>query len=140
MAKPFSMDLRERLFASVEAGSSCHATAGQFAVSASAVIKLMERHRREGTIAPRPFGVGRRPALEPHYDRVCALVAATADLTIDELLARLAAEGIRTNRSSLGRCLLALGLTRKKRRGTPPNKHARMSRSRAQPGARSSPV
>ena len=134
MAKPFSMDLRERLFASVVGGASCHATSDQFAVSVSSVVKLMERHRLDGTIAPRPFGVGRRPALEPHYDRIRVLVAEAPDLTIDELLVRLTGEGIKTSRSTLGRCLLALGLTRKKRPDTRPSRHGRMSRAPVRPG------
>jgi len=37
------------------------------------------------------------------------------DLTLDELRGRLAADGIQTSRSALGRFFLAHGLTRKKR-------------------------
>ena len=138
MPKPLSMDLRERLLRSVEAGASRHATAEKFAVSPSCVIKLMQRHDREGTIAPRKVGGHKRPALEPHYDRIRALVAATPDITIDELRAQLAAEGIATSRSPLGRCLLALKLTRKKRPAMPPNRPARTSRPPAKRGARTS--
>lgn len=136
MAKPFSMDLRQRLFEAVEAGASCHAVAAQFAVSASCVIKLMQRYRQEGTIEARRFGGHLRPDLEPHYDRVHALVAATPEITIDELRRQLADEGIPISRSPLGRCLLALKLTRKKRPGTPPSKSARTSLRRATPGAK----
>ena len=112
MTKPLSMDVRERLLAAVEAGASRHAVAERFVVSASAVIKLMQRYRAEGTIEPRKIGGSLRPALEPHYDRVRALVAETPDITIDELRSRLADEGIATSRSPLGRCLVALKLTR----------------------------
>ena len=41
-----------------------------------------------------------------------------ADLTLDELWDRLAAEGITVGRTSVHRYLEALGLTRKKRRST----------------------
>lgn len=136
MTKPLSMDIRERLVASVEAGASCHAVAERFAVSVSAVIKLMQRYRTEGTIAPRKMGGALRPALEPHYDRVRALVAATPDITIDDLQARLAEDGIRISRSPLGRCLIALQLTRKKRPGTPRSRSAPTSPPRAGLGAR----
>jgi putative transposase len=138
MPKPLSMDLRERLVRAVEGGASRHAAAEQFAVSVSCVIKLMQRHRQEGTIAPRKFGGGRRPALEPHYDRVRALVVAMPDATIDELRTQLIAEGVMISRSPLGRCLLALKLTRKKRRATPPSNRARTWRPPATPGARAS--
>lgn len=142
MPKPLSMDLRERLLAAVEAGQSRRATGRQFAVSESCVIRLLKLHETEGTIAPRKFGGHMRPALEPHYDRIRALVAATPDITIEELRERLAAEGIAISRSPLGRCLLALGLTRKKRPGTPPNRRVRTlpppATLGAIPGARAS--
>ena len=138
MVKPLSMDMRTRLYSAVEAGGSCHAVAERFAVSASAVIKLMRRCRAEGTIAPRKIGGSLRPALEPHYDRVRALVAQTPDLTIDDLRSRLAQEGVATSRAALGRCLLAFGLTRKKRPGTPPSKSAPTLPPRVRPGAKPS--
>lgn len=128
MPKPLSMDLRERLRDAVESGMSRHGAAEKFAVSPSCVIKLMQRRDQDGTVAPRKFGGHMRPALEPHYARVGELVAQTPDITIDELRARLAAEGVAISRSPLGRCLLTLKLTRKKRRGTPPSKRARTSR------------
>ncbi|MFY9212549.1 MAG: winged helix-turn-helix domain-containing protein, partial [Aestuariivita sp.] len=44
------------------------------------------------------------------------LIAAQPDLTIDELTAELAAEhGVKVHRSSIGRLLLRLGLSHKKR-------------------------
>jgi hypothetical protein len=68
---------------------------------------------------------------------VRALVAAEPDLTIAELRHRLAAEGIAVSRSGLGRFLIATGLTRKKRPGTPPSGTARMSPRPVRPGVRS---
>ena len=138
MTKPLSMDVRERLLAPVEAGASRHAVAERFAVSASAVIKLLQRYRAEGTIAPRKVGGSLRPALEPHYDRVRALVAQTPDITIDDLQLRLADEGIPISRSPLGRCLIALKLTRKKRPGTRQSRSVPTSPPRARPGAKAS--
>ena len=52
MGRPYSEDLRSRIVAAVEAGTSRNAAAKQFAVSASCVVKLMQRLRRTGTIAP----------------------------------------------------------------------------------------
>jgi transposase len=65
-------------------------------------------------------------------------LAAEPDLTIAEVRDRLAAAGIAASRSAIGRFLLAAGLTRKKRRSTPPSRTAPMLPPRAAPGARAS--
>ena len=65
MTRPLSMDVREQLLAAVEAGASCRTVAARSAVSASAGIKLMQRHRADGTIAPHKVGGHPRPALKP---------------------------------------------------------------------------
>lgn len=137
MASAFSMDLRERLAAGVDGGSSCHVVAARFSVSVSCVIKLMQHRRDAGTLEPRK-AQRRQPALAAHHDLIRMLVAERPDATIDELQALLAKEGIVTSRSPLGRCLLALGLTRKKRPGTPPSRRAPMSPPPAKLGARRS--
>jgi transposase len=124
MVRPYSVDLRERVVRAVEAGASCRATAANFEVSISFVVKLMQRWRRRGTLAPDRYGGWKRSPLAAAADLVLALVALTPDLTLEELRVRLAAGGIRTSRSALGRFLLNQGLTRKKR-GTPPSKTAR---------------
>ena len=119
MARPLSLDLRERIVRAVEAGSSRREAAEQFAVSESCAIKLLQRWKRTGSVAPALMG-GRKPyALATHADRVQALVAGQPDLTLEELKARLAEQGIEVGRSSVDRFLKALGLTRKKRRSTP---------------------
>ena len=138
MARPYSVDLRERVVRAVENGASRRASAAKFEVSISFVVKLMQRWRRCGTVQPDRIGGAKRSALAAHGERVHALVAAEPDLTIAELRHRLAAEGIAASRSGLGRFLIAAGLTRKKRPGTPPSGAARMSPPRGSPGARAS--
>ena len=50
MAKPYSMDLRERVVRAVTAeGMSCHAAAARFGVAPSSAIKWMRRYRDTGT-------------------------------------------------------------------------------------------
>ena len=90
-------------------------------MSVSFVVKLMQRWRRRGTVAPDRYGGWNRSPLLAHADRVLALVAARPDLTLEELRGGLAASGVRTSRSALGRFLHNHGLTRKKRPGTPPS-------------------
>ena len=135
MARPYSLDLRARVVRSVEAGASCRASAAKFEVSVSFVVKLMQRWRRRGTVAPDRYGGWKRSRLVPHADRVLALVAARPDLTLEERRGGLAASGVRTSRSALGRFLQNQGLTRKKRPGTPPSRTARTSPGRGPRGA-----
>jgi transposase len=134
MARPYSMDLRARVVRAVEAGASCRATAAKFEVSVSFVVKLMQRWRRQGTLQADRVGGWKRSTLAPHAARVQALLAAAPDLTIAELRGRLAAAGIATSRSSVGRFLIAAGLTRKKRPSMPPSRTARTSLRHGSPG------
>jgi transposase len=134
MARPYSVDLRERVVRAVESGASRRAAAAKFEVSISFVVKLMQRWQRCGTLQPDRLGGAKRSALAAHGERVRARVAAEPDLTIAELRQRLAADGIAVSRSGLGRFLIAAGLTRKKRPATPPSRTARMSPRRAPPG------
>ena len=97
MARPLSLDLRERIVQAVEAGSSRREAAEQFAVSVSCAIKLLQRWERTGSAAPAAMG-GKKPfALAAHVDRVIALLAAQPDATLDELHAQLSGEGIRAS-------------------------------------------
>ena len=62
MAKPYSMDLRERAMARVAAGESARTVAAALQVSVSSVIKWAQRQRRTGSAAPGKMG-GHRPYL-----------------------------------------------------------------------------
>src|SRR5512134_3310593 len=75
MAKPYSMDLRERVVVRVEAGETVRAVAAAFDVSVSAVVKWSQRYRATGSAAPAQFGGWRRPILEPHAGFVRARLA-----------------------------------------------------------------
>ena len=140
MARPYSVDLRARVVRAVEAGMSRRAAAAKYEVSISFVVKLLQRWRRRGTVQPDRIGGRKRSTLAAHGERVRALVAAQPDLTLAELQSRLAAEGIAVSRSSVGRFLVAAGLTRKKRRSMRPSRTARTSPRRGAPGARASPT
>jgi transposase len=66
MARPYSVDLRERVVRAVENGVSRRATAAKFEVSISFVVKLMQRWRRRGTVQPDRIGGAKRSALAAH--------------------------------------------------------------------------
>ena len=80
MGKPFSVDLRERIVGAVQAGRSRHDVARIFGVSASCVIKLMQRFSALGHCRPDKFGGYKRPILAEHEDAVRALIRARPDL------------------------------------------------------------
>jgi putative transposase len=138
MTRPYSPDLRERIVRAVEAGGSRNAVAAQFDVSISFVVKLLQRWRDRGTIAPDQYGGWRKPVLAPHAAFIREIVAAENDITLEELRLRLAADGIETSCPTLCRFLKALKLTRKKRPSMRPNKNDRMSPKREPPGASAS--
>ena len=73
MPAPLSADLRERIVASVEGGSSRRAAAERFAVAPSSAVRLMQRVKRTGSIAPGQVGGHRRPILEPHEAKLRAM-------------------------------------------------------------------
>jgi len=94
MARPYSLDLRERVVGAVVAGQSCRAVARRFGVSVASVVKWSQRFRAEGSAAARPMG-GRKPlALADERDWLLGRVAEKPDLTLRALAAELAARGI----------------------------------------------
>jgi transposase len=139
MARPYSSDLRERIVGAVEAGASRNAVAAQFDVSISFVVKLLQRWRDRGTIAPDQYGGWRKPALAPHAALIREIVAAENDITLEELRLRLAAAGIETSCPTLCRFLKALKLTRKKRPSMRLSKNGRTLPKHEQPGASANP-
>jgi transposase len=138
MAAPLSLDIRKRIVAAVEGGTSCRAAASRFAVSESAAIKLIQRWEQTGSLEPGQMGGHRPVILAEHDGLVRELVAAHPDQTLDELLDRLVARGVMVGRTSVHRYLSAIGLTRKKRRSMPPSKTGLTSPPHERPGAKTS--
>jgi transposase len=87
MPKPYSLDLRERVFRYVNEGHSCRAAAAHFRVSVSFVVNLMKAFRMRGSLAPKPSGGRRHAKLEPHRAFLLEKVAEKADITMPELAA-----------------------------------------------------
>ncbi len=116
MAKPYSMDLRERVVARVAAGETVRAVAAAFDVSVSAVVKWSQRYRATGSAAPAQFGGWRRPILEPHAGFVRTRLAAQPELPLRSLRQELAARGVRVSYGALWAFVHAQGLSFKKNR------------------------
>jgi len=102
MAKPYSLDLRERVIEAVEGGASRRETAERFSISASSAIKWMQRWRASGSVSAKPTGGSRSP-LDDHADMLLGLVAAQPDLTLDEIGEVLERQGILTSRTAVWR-------------------------------------
>jgi transposase len=90
MARPYSLDLRERVVAQVAGGMSCHEVAELNSIVPSTVVKWTQRLRQTGSPAAKPMG-GRRPyLLEDQRDWLLGRIGEKPDLTLHALLAELA--------------------------------------------------
>lgn len=107
MTQPLSEDLRVRVVTAVEHGGRRRAVAAQFGVAASTVTKWMQLLRRSGSLAPGKQGGDRRSQrIEAHAVEILGLVAATPDITLEEIAAHLAeAHGERFAVSTIWRFL-----------------------------------
>ena len=116
MPAALSRDLRERIVRAVEGGASARQAALRYEVSPSTAVKLMQRVRATGSVAPGGRG-RRRPVLEPHGDLLRALVDAKPSITLVELQEALTERGIQVAALSTIRLMIRrLGLSHKKRR------------------------
>ena len=100
MPRPYSTDLRERAVEAVESGASRREIAEIFKVGVSSVIRWCQRWSETGSAAPKRSGGSVSP-LEEHSDWILALIAKQPDLTLEEILAAMAKQGIPGSRSAL---------------------------------------
>ena len=86
MARPYSLDLRERVVAAVESGRT-RDVASSFGVSSVERREVVAAYRRPGSAAALPYdGTGRRPfALAAHRGWVLSRLAEKPDLTLRAL-------------------------------------------------------
>lgn len=94
MARPYSLDLRERVVRAVRSGRSCRAVADVFGVSVASVVKWSQRHRATGTAAAKPMGSRRPYLLEGERAWLLSRVQEEPEITTRALAHELAARGI----------------------------------------------
>jgi transposase len=105
MARPYSLDLRERVVAAVMAGESCREAAAAFGVSIASAVKWSQRFRATGSAAARPMG-GKRPrTLENESDWLLDRLAKKPDTTLRALVAELRERGVITSYGSVWRAV-----------------------------------
>ena len=115
MTAPLSQDLRKRLVRAVEEGASARQTAAQFAVSASAAIKLVRRVRETGSTVPARIGGYRKPLLAGQEDLLRELTASRKGITLAEIRAALIERGVApVSLMTIWSMLRRLGLSHKK--------------------------
>jgi transposase len=123
MGRPFSVDLRDRVVAAVDSGLSRRRAADRFGVSISSAIRWTSLRRRTGDVRPKRQGGDKRSArIEAHAPLILDLVEGRRDMTLVELRARLAEQGIAVAVSTLWRFFDRHRITLKKRPGTRPSR------------------
>jgi transposase len=114
MARPYSLDLRERVVAAVLAGESCRKVASSFKVSVASVVKWSQRLRATGSPAARPMGREQARSLAAERDWLMARLRAVPDLTLRALVAELRERGVVTSYGSVWRIVHDEGVSFKK--------------------------
>lgn len=129
--KTLSLDLRERILSTYDAGTATREEVGKrFRVSVGMVKKLLQQRRHTGEIGPRHYRSGRKPRILPaHGEQLQALLRRKPDLTLAELRSTLA---MGCSLPAIHYVLVAMGLTYKKRLSMRQNRTGPTSRG---PGA-----
>jgi transposase len=114
MARPYSLDLRERVVATVAAGESCRKVAGLYKVSVASVVKWSQRYRATGSAAAKRMGGNQPRSLAGERDWLLARLAAVPDLTLRALVVELGQRGVVTSYGSVWRIVHDAGISFKK--------------------------
>jgi putative transposase len=115
MARPYSMDLRERVVDAVlYGGMSCREAAEHFGVAPSTAIKWAQRARTTGSAAPGKIG-GYRPRAIAGAHRHWLLERCKAGgFTLRGLVSELAERGLKVDYRTMWKFVHAEGLSYKK--------------------------
>ena len=98
MAKPYSVDLRERVVAAVEKGGlSRREAASQFGVGISTAIAWVRRFRATGSVAPGQMGGHKPKAIRGEHHAWLVERIREKDFTLRGLVAELADRGLKVD-------------------------------------------
>ena len=135
--RPYSQDLRDRVFAAADDGAQVGEAAEMLQVSVSYVSKVLERRRTTGETSARAQGGHVVPKLARLYDTIREHVTVRPDATIDELRAWLSeTHQVSASVGLMWHTLALLGLTHKKSHSGRPNRIVRTLPRRVPNGAR----
>lgn len=143
MAKPISLDLRERVVRAYEAGgATLSEVASRFEVSRGSLVLWLKQKRERGTLEPLPHSGGNptQKLFAVHEEALLRYLEEQPDLTNPELVERLVLEfgnEVRVDPSQISRVLERAKLTRKKKSSTTPKSTHARSNTSAAPGSSS---
>ena len=133
MAKPYSIDLRERVVAAVETGGmSRRRAASHFGVGVSTAIHWVRRFRETGSVAPGQMGGHKPKAIRGAYRDWLIERCGEKDFTLRGLVAELGDRGLKVDYRSVWEFVHAEKLSYKKNRS---RQRTGSSRRRATAGA-----
>ena len=117
MAKPYSMDLRQRVVAAVEQGGlSRHAAAVRFGVGVSTAIAWVRRFRGTGSVAPGQMGGHKPRAIRGAHEVWLRHRLGEGEFTLRGLVAELAGRGLKVDYRAVWNFVHAEKLSFKKNR------------------------
>ena len=94
MAKPYSLDLRERVVSRVMAGEATRSVAAAFDVSVASVVKWSQRFRATASAAAKPMGGRRHFVLAGQRAWLLERVALEPSVSLRRLQGELAGRGV----------------------------------------------
>jgi transposase len=117
MARGYSDDLRIRVIQHVEGGASRRETARLFKIGDATAVRWFQRWSETGEAGAKPGKGHARSPLKAHEAWLLDLVAATPDLTLDEIRQKLFEEhGLEPGIGSVWRFFDRHGISFKKKR------------------------
>ena len=115
MGAVLSEDLRKRVVAAIEAGTSQQQAAKRFGVSLSSAKLWLRQWRRHGHVAAKPQGGDRRSQrIEAQAEFLLQQVERTPDMTLAELQAQLHRRGLSVGIGTVWRFFQRHGISFKK--------------------------
>lgn len=127
MGKPYSMDLRERVVVAIEGGLSTRRAAARFSIGIATAGAWARLKRAKGDVAPARQGKPKGSVLDAHADFILGLIEVAPDITLDEIVVRLAnSRAVTVVRTAVWKFLDRRDMTHKKRPHMPANRSARM--------------
>ncbi len=127
MARPYSMDLRERVVMAVERdGLSRRQAAGRFGIGIKTAIDWVERFRETGSVAAKPMGGCRPKKIVGEHREWLLERCRLRDFTLRGLVGELAERGLQVDYRTVWEFVPAEKLSFKKRRWSPASATGRM--------------
>jgi transposase len=131
--RAYSIDLRERIVRSVQAGRSQCETARVFGIGLSTVKRYLQQHREHGSLAPKPIPGAARHIGPEQEEALRAQLQAHSDATLEQRCAWWEQDhhqGVSV--ATMSRALARLRWTHKKSHSRPANGTRRLGK----PGVR----